>query len=60
MNVKEEKTEVKVEQAGHASGVKATVTEDGRSGEATGKNSKDAVSEAIDKAKEQSKSTGGR
>jgi hypothetical protein len=50
-----EKT-VKVEQAGHVSNVKATVTEGGKTGEATDTK----VEKAIDKAKEQSKATGGR
>ena len=54
--IKEEKTEVTVEQAGHASSVKASVTKDGKTGMAE---SKDAA-EAIDKAKADSKATGGR
>jgi hypothetical protein len=54
--IKEEKTEVKVEQSGHESGAKATVSKDGQTGKAEGK---DAAA-AIDKAKQDTKSTGGR
>ena len=52
MNViKEEKTEVKVEQSGHEGGVTATVSKDGKSGKAKGKDAQEAISGPKDKAK---------
>ncbi|MEA2929009.1 MAG: hypothetical protein QOG38_1437 [Hyphomicrobiales bacterium] len=61
--IKEEKT-VMVEQSGHASGVKAAVTHNGKTGKGSGTGTADNVDEAVakasEKAKSQSKATGGR
>ena len=49
--IKEEKS-VTVEQTGHASGAKATVTENGKTGKAEGRSLEEAVAEAAKKAKD--------
>ena len=54
--IKEEKTEVRVEQSDQEGGAKATVSKDGKTGKAEGK---DAAA-AINKANEDTKATGGR
>ena len=59
MNERKEETIVKIEKR-TGSDAKASVTKDGKSGEASETNPDEAVSAAIDKAKNQTKATGGR